>query len=262
MILILYAKAKENDSIKKFISKWIFGSVILIIIFRIVLVCTPLAGKIGYNQKDKYKAIESVAGDLPVVFAGSFQNPSLYSFFANKPTTTVSSIYSRRTQFDIWQFEKDFEGKSVFVYAEIEGLSKKFHINDQIVTGFFVDSFHSAMRLKVKAEMPTKKIMHCGDTIRSSFTLFNPYTHTIEFKDKKFPISLCACFFTKKNKEICPIVSNTDISQMNPLETISGELYTIVPKISEGEYTFSISINSIFGPAIESEMVKIKIDNK
>jgi hypothetical protein len=260
MILILYDKAKESVSIRKFINNWIFGSVILIILFRIALVCTPLAGKIGYDQKEKFKAIETIAGDLPVVFAGSFQNPSLYSFFANKPSTTISSIYSRRTQFDIWQFERNFEGKPVFIYAEIEGLSKKFLINDQTVTGFVANSFHSSLRLKIKAEMPTKKIMHSGDTIRSSFTIYNPYSYIIDFRDETFPVSLCACLFTKKTKEIFPVFCTADILQMKPYETISGELCTVVPNIPEGEYTFSITINSVFGPTLENEMVKIKIE--
>ena len=259
MIIILYDKAKEQESVRKYISRYVFGSLTLILLIRVLLVCPPLAGKAGFGEKKKFKAIEAVAGDRPVVFAGSFQRPSLYSFFTDKPSTTISSIYSRRTQFDVWQTERQFEGKPVFVCAEVEGLSKNYQVDGQTVNGFFTDCFHSAMRLKVTTSMSAEKIHRCGDTIRTKILVYNPYSYSIDFKDKTFPVSICACFFTKKIKEISPVVSNLDISVMEPFKTFSGKMYTIVPDLPEGEYSFSITSNGIFGPALENDLIKMKI---
>ena len=262
MIVILYNKASEYDVVRKFISRYVLGSLVLILLVRIALVCSPLAGKAGFDNKKKFKAIEAVAGKLPVVFTGSFQKPSLYTFFTDKPSTTISSIYNRRTQFDVWQLERKFEDKPVFVCAEVEGLSKSYQVDGQTVEGFFADHFHSVIRLKVHTDIPAEEDCQSGDTIRALFSVYNPYAHSVGFKDKTFPVSLCACYFTKKIKEICPVVSVTDLSVMKPFETISGELYTVVPDLPKGEYSFTITTKSIFGPALENDLVKMKISKE
>jgi len=259
MILVLYNQAKEQECVRKYIWKYVFGSLVLLLIARIVLVCPSLAGAVGFNEEPKFKAIESVAGDKPVVFTGSFQKPSLYTFFYGRPSTTISSIYNRRTQFDVWQLEKELEGKPAFVCAKVEGLSKTYKIDGQEFDGFFTDSFHSAMRLKVKAALQPEMTVHCGDTIRTSFTVCNPYLHSVDFTDKEFPVSICACIFTRKVKNVCPVVSDVNISVMRPSEKISGNLFVVVPQLSEGEYTFGITSTSVFGPALENDMIKMKI---
>ena len=259
MVIILYNKAKENSSVRKFITRYVLGSLVLIFIARIVLV-TPLSGKFGFDEENNYKAIESVAGNVPVVFSGSFQRPSLYSFFTGKPSTTISSIFNRRTQFDIWQMEREFEGKPVFVCAEVKGLSKPYLVNGHPFEGFFTNDFHSSMRLKVKIKSPIQKNLRRGDVINVAFSLYNPYPYSVDFKDKTFPVSVCACFFTKKYKQACPIASNVSFTVLKPHETLSGKMYAVVPQdIPFGEYTFSFTSMSIFGPALENEMFKMKI---
>ncbi|MDD4922530.1 MAG: hypothetical protein PHS30_08665, partial [Bacteroidales bacterium] len=260
IILVLYNKAKEYETVRKYISRYLLWSLLLIGIVRIALLCPLVAGKAGFDTKKKYKAIQSIAGKLPVVFAGSFQQPSLYTYFSGQPSTTISSIFNRRTQFDLWQLEREFEGKPVFVCAEVEGLSKSQLVGGQTFHGFFTDSFHSAVRLKVMASLPAESVHRSGDTIRSTFSVYNPYGHLVDFRDKTFPVSICACFFTKKIKEISPIASDLDISVMKPGETVTGEFYTIVPDdLQEGEYSFGITSKSIFGPTLENKMVKMKI---
>jgi len=259
MIIILYNRSKEHEFVRKYIARYVLGSLVLILLIRMALVYPPLAGIAGFDQKKKFTAIESVAGKLPVVFTGSFQKPSMYTFFSGHPSTTISSIYNRRTQFDVWQLERTFEGKPVFICAEVKGLSQKYQVDGQTIEGFFTDCFHSAMRLKVKTEMPAESVIHRGDTIHTSFSVHNPYPYSIYFKDKIFPVSICACFFTKKTEEVCPIISKMNFSVMEPSETLSGEMSVIVPELENGEYTFTVTTNSVFGPALENDMFKVKV---
>ena len=259
MIILLYNKAKENDAIRKYINRYVFASMLFILIIRIAIIIPPVAGIAGFDEEKKIRAIQAVAGDVPVVFSGSFQKPSLYTFFTGKPSTTISSIYNRRTQFDVWKKELALEGQPVFVCADVNGLSKMYKVDGQTFEGFFTDRFHSSLRLKVKVELPAEINRRSGDTIRTAFSVYNPYEYDINFKDKTFPVSVCACYFTKKIKEIRPVASNVDISVMKPFEKISGVLYTIVPNLPEGDYSFSITTNSIFGPALENELIKMKI---
>ena len=66
----------------------------------------------------------------------------------------------------------------------------------------------------MKTEMPAESVIHRGDTIHTSFSVHNPYPYSIYFKDKIFPVSICACFFTKKTEEVCPIISKMNFSVM------------------------------------------------
>jgi len=261
MIVILYNKSRENEGVRKYISRYVFGSLVLVLIARIALVCPPLAERLGFGADEKYKAIESVAGDVPVVFAGSFQAPSLYTYYTDKPSTTISSINSRRTQFDIWQHERDFEGKPVFICSEVKGLSKSYRVGNQTFEGFFTKSFHSAMRLHVKTKTQPGAILHRGELLSTDYSIYNPYPYSIDFKDETFPVSICACFFTKKVKKINQVVNDVQLTVIKPKETLSGKLYTNVPlDLLPGEYTFCFTTNSIFGPAPENEMVKVTIE--
>ena len=258
MIILVYERAKSSETIRKFIFTYVLGSLIIIFIARIALFIPPMAVKFSYSEKDRFEAIESIAGELPVVFNGSFQAPSLYTYFTENKSTTISSIYNRRTQFDVWQFEREFEGKSVFICAQIDGLSKNYTVKGEKFDGFIVDNFHSALRLNVDFKPLTETAIKAGDTIRTSFSIYNPYPFTIEFNNDEFPLKLCACFATRKFKSINSVVSSRQIVSIKSLEKINGELYTIVPVIPEGEYAFSINIESIFGPSIERGLTNAK----
>jgi len=260
MILILYNKAKENEAISRFIRRYVFSSLVLVLLARIGLVCPPLAGKAGFNEQKKYKAIEQIAGDKPVVFTGSFQQPSLYTFFSGKTSTTISSVYNRRTQFDLWQLERELEGKPAFVCVKVEGLSQTYQVDGQTFDGFFTEAFHSAMRLQVKTGPIPVKSYQRGEIILVRFSVHNPYPYAVNLDEKTFPSSICGCFFTKKIKVINPVVSSVAVKVLKPKETISGNMYTTVPEtLLSGDYNFSFTIQGIFGPSLENEVVKISV---
>jgi hypothetical protein len=151
----------------------------------------------------------------------------------------------------------------VFVCADIEGLSKTYQAAGQTFRGFFADRFHSAMRLKVKVHTPIQDSLFRKDAIFADVSIYNPYPYSVDFTDRTFPVSLCACFFTKKYQQVCPVVLNFDLKRIGPGETLSGTITTVVPQdIPFGEYTFCFTGNSIFGPSLENEMFKTKIIKK
>jgi len=260
MIILLYNKAKENEAVRKFVSRYVFGSLVLVLLARVALVCPPLAGKAGFYEQKKYNAIEQVAGDKPVVFTGSFQQPSLYTFFSGKTSTTISSVHNRRTQFDLWQLERELEGKPVFVCAKVDGLSQTYQVDGHTFDGFFTEAFHSAMRLQVKTEPIPVKFYKPGEIILVRFSIHNPYPYVINLDDKRFPSRICGSFFTKKIKETTPVVTDVPVKVLKPNETITGNMYTTVPEtLPFGEYHFSFTIQGLFGPALENEVVKMTV---
>ena len=150
MVVLVYRKALVDTKLQKYVKRFVLPSLLLVIAFRIILL-TPLADRFGYHGKEKYyKAIEQVAGDSPVVFRGSFQQPALYHFFTGKESSTLKSYYDRKTQYDLWQFDKQWIGEKVFVCSPMSGLAIDYSFDDVTVHGHLTEDFQSANRLVTK----------------------------------------------------------------------------------------------------------------
>lgn len=88
----------------------------LVIVARIVLMLNILPVQTGLAGKQaQMEAIHEQAQDLPVVFDGSFQAPSLYRYFYDDKAVLVRNLYDRYTQFDLWHLERELLGKPACV---------------------------------------------------------------------------------------------------------------------------------------------------
>jgi len=250
-IIIIYNSALNNSNTRLYIKRFFIPILVLITIVRIGLLIDPIAEKFNFHNSDKFEAISKAAGNKPVIFHGSFQAPSLYTYYTKKPSTTISSIYNRRSQFDIWQFDREFEGKPVFICAEIEGKSKLYNIGKEIFSGFEVEKFNSGLRLKVDYVFKNSEIYSKGDTIIGLFSIVNPYKFEVIFNDSVLPLELTSNFFTKRIKSTNKVFTDIKISSIKSMEKVSGSFLAIVPDIPKGEYNFSVSIKNIFGPSLE-----------
>ena len=101
------------------------------------------------GKKRNIKILKSEAKDLPVIFTGAFQRPSLYTFFTGKEAVAISSIYSRQTQFDLWQFEKKYHNKPAFICLN-QLSNSQIYVSDTIgFGGFITDSLQTVNRMKI-----------------------------------------------------------------------------------------------------------------
>jgi len=167
IIILLFNRISQSQVLKRYVRKCIIPSLILLFLIRIFLITNlPLVSYVGFDGKEeKYKFIESVSNDLPVVFLGSFQGPSLFTFFTGKESFAISTLYTRQTQFDIWQLEKNYQNKPVFVAGyEVVG-SKLFEKGRIKFTGFKTDSLQTTNRMKIVYDEPMKT-MKSGDSIK------------------------------------------------------------------------------------------------
>ncbi len=88
----------------------------LLIIARIILMLNILPPQTGMAGKQaQCEAIHAEAQGLPVVFDGSFQQPSLYRFFYDDQAVLVRNQYNRYTQYDLLHLERDLIGKPACV---------------------------------------------------------------------------------------------------------------------------------------------------
>ncbi len=264
VVVLLYRKALVDDKLRKYIKFFILPSLLLVLAFRILLL-TPLADRFGYHGKEPYyKAIEQVAGDRPVVIRGSFQQPALYHYFTGKESSTLQCYYDRMTQYDLWQFDKDWIGKPVFVCGAVNELSEVYHIGDVAVEGFLTDHFQTANRLITtfnitNANDTETPVFHHGDTIQVDFAIFNPCNEAIDFHDKDFGMVIKAQYLLSNDFSYCVY---DDIATLMPQTSYQGHLYTVVSdEVATGPNRFALGIGDRISSFVtEEHQLKIVIE--
>ena len=247
----------------RFVRNALLPSILLLFAARILLFTNlPFVKSLGFSgKKEKYEYIESVAKDLPVIFPGSFQKPSLYSFFTGKEGIAINMLYSRKTEFDIWQFEKKYNNKPVFVCGFGEGDSRLFEKEGVRFYGYVTDSLQTVNRIDIQIK-PGSKILYAGDSLNLSVVFRNPYPYDINFNHRKFPVEICMAFLSGKEINLFPVVPVDPLVNIRSGETITRTFTTIVPELPAGSYNFGICLQTLFGPAINNSFSAVKIEKR
>ena len=264
MVVLVYRKALVDEKLRKYTMYFILPSLLLILAFRILLL-TPLADRFGYHGKEPYyKAIEQVAGDRPVVFRGSFQQPALYHYFTGKESSTLKSCYDRKTQYDLWQFDKAWIGKEVFICGKVFDFSKEYQIDGIGFEGYLMPRFRSPNRLITNFQITNSKtkelpVFHHGDTIRVDFSIYNPCDAPFICRDESFNMILKAHYLPGDAISYCFYKRFQEIEAQ---ATYQGHLYTVVhDTIDVGKYRFNLSIGDRVAPFMTEESgITIRIE--
>ncbi|MDO9065609.1 MAG: glycosyltransferase family 39 protein, partial [Chloroflexota bacterium] len=197
MIIILFKNLDYKSRIGGFI-KWITIFLFPILLFaRIAFMVDFLPVSYLKNEYHKTKKwtneISNLAGNRPVIFTNSYQNPSEYTFYTGKFAHSLNNLSYRKTQYDLWYFEEKVHGKEVLYVPHYltdyykENLTK--HIlpdGDSVFVRVFKD-FQSLQRECVilsddqytfkKSEINTIHLL-----------LFNPYPFQINLIHKELPV--------------------------------------------------------------------------
>ena len=244
VVVLLYRKSLSDRKLKRYIQYAVLSSLLLVVAMRVLLL-TPLADPYGFHGKERqYQAIGKVAGDCPVVFQGSFQQPALYHFFTGKESSSLRSYYDRKTQFDLWQFDLDWQGRRVFVLSEYSPLNQSFQQDGVSFDGFFADRFQSANRLvadwTITEAGEDPPVFEYGDTIEMDFSIYNPYGLPIDFQHESLKMNL-VLMVLDANKYLYPFYD--PIATILPQDTYRGHLKAVVNEsIPQGKNRVALGI--------------------
>ncbi|MCL2290244.1 MAG: glycosyltransferase family 39 protein [Bacteroidetes bacterium] len=260
MIILLYRYSLQNKKLLRFVKYGIAPLMVLIFITRILFATdNSLTQRLDFAGKTtRFKALESIAGDKPVVFTGSFQKPSLYHFFTRKETTVLSAVNSRQTQFDIWQKELDWQGKPVFICSEVRGLTQEYNVGIYKFHGFFCDNFQSVNRLKITYELD-QVAYSAGDTLYIHFEIFNPQPNEINFRHPELPVTLKTVYFDKNTPLFRHCEWINPVEKLPPHTSIKGMLKTVIPDL-QGVYKFGLTLDNKLCFAANSAFVRLQIN--
>jgi len=261
MIIILYNRIQENKKLRNYTLNFIFPTFLLLLLGRVLIVNNDfVASKCGFEKEwPKTQLISKIAGDLPVLFQGSFQESSKYHYFSSKNAFPLSSLESRHTQFDIWQFEKQYNNKPVFVCAKIAGRSKKMTDSEISIWGFVSGSLQTVNRMLVDFRFPDTHTRQ-GDTIVMQISVHNTYPYSIDFHHIQFPVKILSVFTRKGKHTFQQVKMDSTIGIIDAGGTIKREIRFVIPKLNAGNYTFGLSLSTCLSKPLNSKIVKIKVE--
>ncbi|MDR2027355.1 MAG: glycosyltransferase family 39 protein [Prevotellaceae bacterium] len=260
MIILVYRYSLQDRRVMKYVKYGIFPSIALIYLARVLLVADVLPKRLDfYGKEERYKAIETVAGELPVIFTGSFQNPSNYHFFTGKESTVLSAVNTRKTQFDILQKELDYQGKPALVCAVIPDKSQEYNVDGVKFHAFKAQNFQSVNRLEINFELQNKEV-YINDTLHITFEISNPTGFTADFRHPEFPVSWKAVYHTDIKKfEFRDCIIDGEITTLPAHTKIKGVLKTAVPDLDVSDCRFALSLDNTVCYAQNSKFVLLSL---
>lgn len=169
-IALLFTQT-EAPQWRKRLLYWMLPMVVLVMIARLILLTDWLPERLNFHGKQvRYERISERTGDLPVVYNGSFSDPSLFTYFTGKQSVIISSLDIRRTQFDIWQEDLALQSKPAYIIAQ----------------GRATASLQSANRLQI--DILSQEIK--SDSLVLYLQITNPYPCDFVFSHSEFPARL------------------------------------------------------------------------
>jgi len=248
MIILLYRSAKESEKVDRYIRKFVFPSIILLFIFRIILVCDFLPFKLEFYGQHKWaQSIKSVVGERAVVFGDGYQRPSAYMFYAGGDALTVSSIYYRQNQYDLGSYDSKFFGREVAVItAKDDPLAKKYPLakNDTLYARF---SDHLVLTSKIDIEfsLTDSNVFRCGEQKGIPISIKNNYALYIPFDDPEYPVTINSLFIKKDKIYSIEGQFSQNITGIEAGVSTENIMEFVIPSdIEPGEYRFMLSLKT------------------
>ena len=94
IIILVYYHTGRDDKLEWFLRKFVYPTIPVLFILRILLSFNNLPIGIEFYNKEQWaNDLSKIAGDRVLVFKDGYQKPSLYSFYTGKEATVINSVY-------------------------------------------------------------------------------------------------------------------------------------------------------------------------
>jgi hypothetical protein len=246
---------------------WKYGLVVissLILMVRIGLVIDfiPQLHRDFHRDKSKMQALKTIAGDDPVCFMNSYQNPSLYMFYTGGLAHSINNTAGGKNQFDFWSYNDVIHEKPfVFVASyDAEGF-------DRITAGkhqFMIRKYSDLPVLHGLTIWTDEWLHHYhpGDTATIEASLINRNNYNIKLNHGKYPIRWYAMFNHKKPNE-----ANAELEIIGMPDSIASlaevrvRVKFVIPDRPGRNYLFFAGKVADLPPTYQSNKLRVMIAN-
>ncbi|MDP3451414.1 MAG: glycosyltransferase family 39 protein [Bacteroidales bacterium] len=265
MIILIYQTAKSIRGVNIYLRRFVFPSIILLFILRIVIACDSIPIRLEfYNQKRWAESIKAISQDRAVIFTDGYQRPSTYKFYTKEDAFTVNSVFYRRNQYDLNSYKSRFLNRGVMIVSnKSDSLSAPFQIygRDTIYVRY-TDNLTLTSDVSILFNIPKGTIFEKGGEHMADVKLINFNKFPIDFNNKEFP-SFFKVLLTDQKKGIVTLdaLFSPPFNILEKHEEILGTIKFSIPEnIEPGSYKLMFSIKTEpFREGFNSKNVKIEI---
>lgn len=269
MVIILLNNIELNSTAGNYI-KWTTVFLLPVMLFiRIAFMFDFLPvsflKKEYHNNKKWAQEISKIAGERPVVFTNSYQDPSEYTFYTGKFAHSLNNLSYRKTQYDIWDFEERLHGREVLYVPHYltdyltENLTRHTLSYGDSVYVKVIRDFQSLQRECIILDDDNYAFSKSGvNTIH--FRIFNPYPYVVNLKHEEQPVVFQIAFLKNGNMEVKKNLELSDRIFLNVGDTISVDCQFTLEDLPAGTYKFGIcSETGILYDTFNSAIKEVKI---
>jgi hypothetical protein len=201
-----------------FIAALLFVRVALVVDF------VPQLYRDFHRDKPKMAALHAIAGNAPVCFMNSYQNPSLYMFYTGGIAHSINNTEGGKNQYDYWDFNEVIDHKPFLFVASYDAPGF-----EKVSSGGFEfrikrwDDLPVLHRVSVWADEWLHHL-HPGDSAAIPAWAINRNTYPVAFTDAAHPISWMVMMNHKKADEANVPVSLEGL----PAELLPGDSARII----------------------------------
>ena len=278
VFLVAYRVFESRPKMHRFI--YFSGGItlILVILIRIIIIYNFLPDKYtsralqdisGWSKFSRQ--VSELAKDRPVVFTGSYQNPSQYIFYTGKEAFSFNNALYRKNQFDLEDIEEKLQGKEVMLVFPKKNISaddlKEYNINlcDSLMYPngkyrpyIFEKNYRSYNFIQAEILLENHEI-NAGEEVNIPVILSNPGEHPVWFKEAE-PGRVYLTYYLLQYGQPVIYKKFEDITQLVLDDKYKTSFRMKVPD-KPGIYFLKVSIKSGWSPpGINSRLVKIRVE--
>jgi len=236
MILFVFCNAVDNHNIMKYLKRFVFPSIVILFIFRIIIACDTLPFKLEfYNQKRWVQEVEKIAGNRVVVFRDGYQRPSLYRFYSKKEATTVNSLFYRKNQYDMYGFNHQYSNRDLMIVTDkSDSLAIPYPLfgKDTLYVRF-ADKLVTGNDVHISPKILHDNVVYSGDTLSIEVFVENKGETAIFFGQDHEPVTFHFVVTCKDVQKSLDVLPDYLPESLEPGESFSSSFSVLIPESFE-----------------------------
>ncbi len=254
LAMLVLIRFKQFEAPPKWFYRLAYINTGLILFLRIsIMFNLPPIALIGqiksfYGFKEWAQQVHKKAGDSYVIMADGFQNPSKYNYYTNSAKGfSYDSRYYRRTQYDIWPIEEQFQHQRVYYLQDNHSSATV----DTIKTkhdkwyGEWVNDTRTYQQISIETDNYKVKLAPGGHKA-IVLQITNPYPYPVNFSNQgnTHEVVMGACFFKGDMMVLGQKADSTFNHILLPPHESSLYTFTLTAPVEKSTYDVLFSIRT------------------
>ncbi len=190
-VLILFRQSRTSARIDRWTRLAGGATFAFLLLARILLVLELPWLKTDFHERAWIGELQDEAAGKPVLFQNSYRDPSKYAFYSGDTAYTFTTVYYRKNQYDLWDWEKNLQGREVLLVTgkdDVHPGSYLFSMTGKERRLTVVDQFQTAKNLTCTPVDPGPLVWKAGQTVSLSLDVQNPYSYAVRPKVGSLPL--------------------------------------------------------------------------